>query len=81
MKKQKKLNLGKIKIAGVNIINSLVGGVTTHCPTGDQPHEPTCTCANSFECDTYKYCPTTIKTVSESDVCGGDGETRDHAIC
>lgn len=81
MKKQKKLNLGKIKIAGINTIHSLFGGQTTHCQTGNGPEEPTCRCPFSGDCDTERECPTTIKTRSESDVCGEGGETRNHATC
>ncbi|MGH1384943.1 hypothetical protein [Kordia sp.] len=84
MKKQKKLKLGKIKIAGINNQNSLFGGVTTHCQTGNDPQEPSCECAGSEVCNTdvMSDCPTTIKTRSESDICGDEGqETRNRATC
>ncbi|WP_298513621.1 hypothetical protein [uncultured Kordia sp.] len=74
MKKQKKLNLGKIKIAGINNVNSLFGGATTECQSTDtEPAEASCgctqphvnTCGPSTPADTCG----TLQTVAETDRC------------
>ena len=73
MKKQKKLNLGKIKIAEINTINSIIGGVETiaghytcnNCNTYQQE------CITERYCDTelYTTCATTTQTRAQSDAC------------
>lgn len=85
MKKQKKLNLGKIKIAGINNTHLIIGGVDTaagvytcnNCDT----NEPECVTNRYCDTDPAHNCPTTIKTKSESDVCGDGQESQRGAVC
>lgn len=67
MKKQKKLKLGKISIAGISKLNSIVGGAPDSvvvCITRDQE------CITDL-CDTdiAGPCITTTQTRAQSDAC------------
>jgi len=79
MKKQKKLNLGKIKIAGINNVHTLFGGATTHCQSTDtQPAEATCGCTQPHVNTCGQSTPAnicgTLQTRAETDHCT---DTRD----
>ena len=81
MKKQKKLNLGKIKIAGINNTHALFGGATTQCPTGqNDPGEPTCNCTQDpgpcGESTPAQTCGT-LQTVADTDDCE---DTRNNGV-
>ncbi|WP_298418631.1 hypothetical protein [uncultured Kordia sp.] len=85
MKKQKKLNLGKIKIAGINNTHSIIGGVDSvagvhtyiNCQTNEQG------CVTQRYCNTYdlNICATTTHTKAESDACGGTHKCEDTDNC
>jgi hypothetical protein len=67
MKKKRKLNLNKSKIASMNTLYSIKGGLTLGCNTENQ-------CPKTFLCEieTDNYtctCDTTILTVPLSDAC------------
>ncbi|MFK7749729.1 MAG: hypothetical protein AB8B65_15130 [Kordia sp.] len=88
MKKQKKLNLGKINIANVNIVNELIGGVTTQCNTegGNVPFEESCVCTQVLtKCCAISIpdtiCATTQHTKAESNYCGGGDPSQNGEIC
>lgn len=69
MKKQKKLNLGKIKIAGVNNTSSILGGATTHCQSVDV-FEETCNCPQVTDaCDSSPDKTCSGNTRAETDLC------------
>lgn len=74
MKKQKKLKLGKIKIAGINNTHALFGGATTRCESTDtQPAEPTCACTqphvNTCGPSTPAQTCGTLQTAAETEFC------------
>lgn len=87
MKKQKKLNLGKINIAGINNIHSIIGGVQTneantcasvysdYCPTNDCPTNA----CNTDAADSS--CATTQHTKAESNYCGDPEPSQNGEIC
>ncbi len=84
MKKQKKLNLGKIKIANINTANGLIGGATTHCNTGEK--DPSCVCTQGLtNCCTISIpetaCGTTQHTKAESNNCGSVDPSQNGEIC
>ncbi|WP_298513617.1 hypothetical protein [uncultured Kordia sp.] len=91
MKKQKKLNLGKIKIAGINNANVIIGGVETAAGCNTVDHQ-TCNCnTNEQGCHTQRYCDTdvantcgtTSHTRPESDACSNRcaGASQNGEIC
>lgn len=75
MKKQKKLNLGKIKIAGISNVNTLLGGATTECQSGtNEPQEPSCGCTippHTYDCGPSSPAETcgTLQTIAATDRC------------
>ncbi len=85
MKKQKKLNLGKIKIAGINNTHSIIGGVDSivgmntcsNCNT----NEPECATERYCDTDVANTCVTTQHTRSESNACGSEKESQVGEIC
>ncbi|WP_046755025.1 hypothetical protein [Kordia jejudonensis] len=79
MKKQKKLKLGKISIAGISTLNSIVGGAPDSiviCITRDQA------CLTDLcNTDTGGPCSTTLHTRANSDYCGGNDPSQGGEIC
>ena len=81
MKKQKKLNLGKIKIAGVNNTNSILGGATTYCLSVNVLVN-TCDCPQVTDaCDSSPNKTCSGNTRAETDLCtnttkGNDGSQQ-----
>lgn len=92
MKKQKKLNLGKIKIAGISNTHRIIGGVETVNPTCQTNEVQTCVCGHTDDCttngcptngcntDLAQTCVTTQHTKAESNYCGGE-PSRNGEIC
>ena len=93
MKKQKKLKLGKIKIAGINNTHRIIGGLETVNPTCQTNEVHTCVCAYSDNCatngcatngcdtDLQTTCGTTQHTRSESNDCGAGEPSQVGEIC
>lgn len=73
MKKQKKLNLGKIKIAGINNTHSIIGGVETivglHTCSNCDTYGPECVTVRYCDTELDTICATTTQTRAQSDAC------------
>lgn len=69
MKKKRKLNLRKSKVANMNILHSIKGGMTLGCAT-----DHTCPTAVADTCITNEgitTCPTTYTTSPDTETCPG----------
>ncbi len=73
MKKKRKLNLGKSKIASINTMYSIKGGMTVDCNTNTCP-SGTVTAATCLTNEGATTCPKTLTTRPDTDTCmGGSG--------
>lgn len=70
MKKKRKLNLGKSKIANMNTLYSIKGGFTVeNCATDNTC--PTIAAATCITNEGVSTCPTTMTTSPDSETCPG----------